>query len=240
MVQHNNEHPTTAQLSAYVDQELIGDELTLCTAHLQTCQACQATLADLRFTSRLLHDMPEVEIPRSFVLPLNISVLPETPAHRVEHVQQVSKGQAIIRRTFRAVSTLAAVVGLVFILVGAFATLPNGVVTNSISTAAAPGHSTAAGHTASDASATQRAMQGLPPEATRAALTPSPVSTSTASAAGIGIHATSQPSEQQAVTLPPALDPSQPEGRLGLGALLFILGIIGALATRRKQPKSAH
>lgn len=240
MVQHNNEHLTTAQLSAYVDQELTGDELALCAAHLQTCQACQVTLADLRFTSRLLRDMPEVEVPRSFVLPLNISVLPETPAHTTRRVPQASKGQAIIRRTFRAVSTLAAVVGLVFILVGAFATLPNGVVMNSASTTAAPRYSTAAGHTASDASATQRAMQGLPPEATRVALTPSPASTSTASASGISIHGATQPSEQQAITLPPALDPSQPEGRLGLGALLFILGIIGALATRRKQPKPAH
>ena len=240
MVQHNNEHPTTAQLSAYVDQELTGDELALCTAHLQTCQECQTTLADLHFTSRLLHDMPEVEVPRSFVLPLNISVLPETPAHTTRHVQQVSKGQAIIRRTFRAVSTLAAVVGLVFILVGAFATLPNGAVMNSATSVSAPAHApTSAGHAMPDTHATQRAEE-LSPETTRAALTPSPASTGTASAAGISIHGANQPPEQQATTLPSVLDPSQPEGRLGLGALLFILGTLGALATRRKQPKPAR
>jgi len=234
VVQHNNEHPTTAQLSAYVDHELAQDELALWDAHVQTCQQCQGALDDLRLTSALLRGMPQVEVPRSFALPLNIAVLPETPAHTEPRSRQSGRGHFIFKRSLRTLSTIAAVIGLVFILAGAFTSLPHGGAMTSASNSASSGISrsvpvqspTLAGHASPATRATQR--PGEIPAATQRA-TPTPASTpAVSSVPGTG-------EVGQTPSIPPLLDLGQPAGRLGIGSVLFLLGLLGVLVTRRLQ-----
>ncbi|HLX39760.1 MAG TPA: zf-HC2 domain-containing protein, partial [Ktedonobacteraceae bacterium] len=80
MAQHNDRHLTTEQLSAFIDKQLAAEEQAACTAHLQTCQQCQQALAALRQTVMLLKALPQPALPRSFVLPTNLIVMPQRPA----------------------------------------------------------------------------------------------------------------------------------------------------------------
>jgi anti-sigma factor RsiW len=233
--QHSNEHLTTAQLSAYLDRELSKDELALCDAHLQSCSQCRAVLADLRLTSALLHRMPQVEVPRSFVLPSNLAVLPAAPVRSEARRLQPTRSQYVIKRSLRALSTLAAVVGLLFILFGAISALPHGGYATS-GAVMAPSNNAAGrpsatqtilgNHNTPAEQATQAAQS--PAQATRAAQTqhqPEPTATS------------STPVEPQVpqINLPAALDLGQPEGRLSIGAALLVLGVLGVLLTRRSR-----
>lgn len=239
MVQHSNEHPTTAQLSAYVDKELASDELALCDAHLQTCARCQSDLADLRLTSALLRKMPQVEVPRSFALPLNMTVLPAAPDSPAPHRARPTRSHYILKSTLRALSTLAAVIGLVFILAGVAASLTHGGATfNSSSATLGPAHSAphapANGTPASGVATTPTAHLTAQAASTtpRAETTARPTSTPTPTAASFN-NASPPPDSQ--FSLPPALDPGQPEGRLSIGAALLVLGILGILLARRPQ-----
>ncbi len=240
MAQHNNKHLTMTQLSAYLDQELAFDELALCTTHLHTCQPCQATLADLRLTSTLLHEMPMVEVPRSFVLPVNLAMLPTTPASEeqyVQHMRPASRGQYIVKRSLRALSTIAAVIGLVFILAGALATVSHG--GNYAVTTAAPPFSSNTAHTAAQGSSTPRATPNRPaeqPSLTRTpAQTPTPQATPSNSPTKTPASVTSTGDNPPPSGLPSALDLGQPIGRLSIGLILLLLGILGILGTRRSQ-----
>ncbi len=121
MAQLHDEHLTIEQLSAAFDKQLSPQEQAVFDAHISSCQQCQNILADLRLTSVLLHALPEEEVPRSFVLPSSISILPDrtirqdtsfTPVQR-QHTQI-----SMLRRSIRVVSTLAAVLALFFILSG--------------------------------------------------------------------------------------------------------------------------
>lgn len=238
MAQYNNGHLTTAQLSAYVDRELTRDESARCAAHLQICPECQAVLADLRLTSTLLRKMPQVVVPRSFILPLNMSVLPATPAipeRETPRPLQPARSQSALKRSLRVLSTLAAVIGLIFLLVGAFTSLPqvrlttlnraSSSVPRTAPSAATPSlagvHASPRATEQTAANATARAHQASPVERT-------PTASSTRSAP--------QPSEQQ-FSLPPALDLGQPEGRLSIGAALLLLGLLGFLLTRPRRAR---
>ncbi len=230
MVQHNNEHLTIAQLSAYADKELASKELAACDAHLQACQTCRETLADLRLTSALLHGMPQVEVPRSFVLPADLTAWPVKSAQRVRPVQ-ASRSRSILRSSLRALSTLAAVVGFIFILAGAIAALPHGGgVTNSASgrfgvssqVGPAPTGTILGAHE----QATKRAAPTGAPTNGKRASTPTPTSTPVTSAqlsAGPG---------QQSPPSQPAVDLGQPSGRLEVGSACLALGILGLFASR--------
>ncbi len=121
MAQLHNEHLTIEQLSAAFDKQLSPQEQAVFDAHISSCQQCQNILADLRLTGVLLHALPEEEVPRSFVLPSSISILPDrtirqdtsfTPVQR-QHTQI-----SMLRRSIRVVSTLAAVLALFFIISG--------------------------------------------------------------------------------------------------------------------------
>ncbi len=238
MVQHSNEHPTTAQLSAYVDKELASDELALCDAHLQTCARCQSVLADLRLTSALLRKMPQVEVPRSFALPLNMAVLPTAPASPSPDRARPTRSRYILKSTLRALSTLAAVIGLIFILAGVAASLTQGGATFNSSAVMGPVHTAphtpANGTSASGVSTTPTAhltAQSASATARAEATTrPTPTPTPTASQ-----FLNTNSTTQQQSGLPPALDIGQPEGRLSIGAALLILGILGILLVRRPR-----
>lgn len=236
MAQHNNEHLTITQLSAYLDQEMAPDELELCAAHVQTCQPCQAALADLRLTSTLLNGMPQVQVPRSFTLPTNFIVLPTTPTREERPARRPDRRQHIVKRTARALSTIAAVIGLLFILVGAFSTLSHQ--SYNATSGSAPN---TAQHAANRGPTTPQ-QTGVPPN------TQSPHSTTS-----IGSSAPTQTPKPQPTangdqrlapngdantpqpTLPPVFDPGQPEGRLSIGSALLLFGILGLLMTRRRQ-----
>lgn len=232
MAQNKHEHLTIAQLSAYLDQELSSGELALCDAHLSICPLCQAALADLRLTSALLHGLPQVEVPRSFVLPTNIAVLPETPAH--EASRRTDRSQYLWKSTLRALSTLAAVLGVIFILMGAVTALhPQVLATNSASysqTAQGQQHAptTPTGPNVAGASSTpgaHTADPGKTPFADKATpvVTPQP-----------NPRQPARPDDQSGgAEPPPVLDLGKPEGRLGIGSTLFALGILGVLLTRR-------
>ncbi|HEY0755708.1 MAG TPA: zf-HC2 domain-containing protein [Ktedonobacteraceae bacterium] len=244
MAQHSNEHLTITELSAYLDNELTPEELALCSAHIQGCQSCQTALADLRLTSALLASMPQAAVPRSFVLPANVAVLPETPATLTKIPRRPSAQASLIwQRSLRAVSTLAAVLGLLIFLVGALSVLPHVESTASSGTTAASRSEPAQNPSAptQQASVPTRANEQTPAQelsphvsATREAtatsisvLTPAPTSVDNGAR-----HTSTSQAAPSIPTLPATLDLSQPAGRLTIGGILLLLGILGLLITR--------
>lgn len=66
-----NEHEYAQEnLSAYLDGELDAREKNRVEKHLQECTICQRELAGLRQTVALLRLVPEVPLPRSFLVPV--------------------------------------------------------------------------------------------------------------------------------------------------------------------------
>ncbi|MGH2481318.1 MAG: hypothetical protein ACRDHW_16820, partial [Ktedonobacteraceae bacterium] len=200
------------------------DELALCATHVQTCQPCQAALADLQLTSDLLNGLPQVEVPRSFALPTNLVVLPTTPRSTTQHTRRSSR--SIARSALHTLSTIAAVIGLIFLLAGTFALVPHS------NTTARP--VTSVPHTATQAGSAT-AHQQLPPAATPETRTGpdgngnTPTLTST--------HIASRNPSQTPVTgpaprtaqeqLPAVLNHGQADGRLSIGSALLLLGLLG-------------
>jgi hypothetical protein len=230
------EHPTTEQLSAFLDKQLTPQEQAFFDAHLQSCQRCQGVLGELRRTVALLHAMPRPQLPRSFTLP---AAIPQIPATRPQPAQQRRVLPYTLQRAMRAVSTLAAAVAVIFIL---SSLLTNVHLTSNGATSSAPvpvlGTDNGVVHSpAAKPNLTQipKEQSGTPtvagnghqtgtPTASSAATTP----TSTSASAGKGVP-TNPP------MLPPFLDISQPVGRLTLGALLLFLSIVGIIITRRRR-----
>jgi predicted anti-sigma-YlaC factor YlaD len=220
VAQYSNEHLTTTQISAYLDKELAGDELSLCSAHLQSCQSCQDLLTDFRLTSSLLRGMPQVNVPRSFVLPLNIAVLPRTPEEVTlpQPARRTGQGQHLLGRSLRVLSTLVAVLGLLFILSGAISSLAHGSV-NSGSVS-----STGVAYPSSAPNTPIQSSQQILPTSTPASIATVP----------------GQINQMFSSTPPALLDPAQPLGRLVIGSLLFLLGILGVVLTRRFRRKKTY
>ncbi|HEU0002957.1 MAG TPA: zf-HC2 domain-containing protein [Ktedonobacteraceae bacterium] len=246
------EHLTTEQLSAFLDKQLTPQEQAFFDAHIQSCQRCQNALAELRRTVVLLHAMPQPQLPRSFTLPASAGVSRTSQAARPQP-QPVRQGRILnytLRRSVRAVSTLAAAVAVIFILSGLLANVHF----------AGGGASTSAGSTFNASSGPVHPPATVEPNATGGAQTQG----STPKAAGspiMGNHQSGTPKASSATTptptstptqgasnstgatepptLPPALDPGQPAGRLTLGALLLLLSIAGLVATRRRRRNTA-
>lgn len=63
-----NHHISTELLSAYIDGEVTGEESAYVERHIAECQHCSAELASLRWTVELLHEVPAIPVPRSFVI----------------------------------------------------------------------------------------------------------------------------------------------------------------------------
>ncbi len=229
-----DEHLTTEQLSAFLDKQLSPPEQAVFDAHLASCQQCQSRLADLRLTVALVHALPEEEVPHSFVLPSRLTPVAERPVHRPATVTPVPQQRGariyILQRTVRAVSALAAVLALIFILSGILPSihLGGGGAASTAAPAAGPINQSATSHNAATPSTAFGSAhdEGKTPLPTRE---PTPAATAH-SKTGSGTLPTVQPP-----TLPPFLDLSQPEGRLALGALLLVLGIIGLVVTRRRR-----
>lgn len=245
---HSMEHLTNTQISAYLDQELAASELAACTAHLQTCQQCQGIEADLRLTSRLVRQLPKVEVPRSFVLPLNIAVLPDTseetefaqkpalpastqPASTLKRAEQATRGTGrfSLKSAIRTLSTIAAVAGLFLVLAGMLSVFTS----NNYMSAT----------TSSSSSQTYGSMPAESPKDSKEESPASVQATNTENSIREDtptVSSTSSPTlpvEQDESTQPslPPVDFDQPETRLGLGAFLFLAGLTGMILTRRKR-----
>ena len=231
-----NEHLTTEQLSAFLDKQLSPAERAVFDAHLASCQQCQSRLADLRLTVALVRALPQEEVPRSFVLPSRLAPVAERPTPRPAIVtpvpQQRGARVSVLQRTVRAVSTLAAVLALIFILSGILPPIHfgGGEATSSAGSVPAATNQRAASNSAPTPATTFGSAQAA--DGTKTPVQ-TPKSTPAATARS-SIHSGTSPAVQPP-TLPPFLDLSRPEGRLALGALLLVLGIIGLVVTRRRR-----
>lgn len=236
MAKHHDRHLATEQLSAFLDKQLSPEEQAICEAHLQSCQHCQNALLGLRQTVAFLQALPQPELPRSFALPTTVTYLQERPerqpAEDTAQTTRTSSNQAgrrrsrlsSIRRATRVVSTIAAVIGLIFLLstVLSIAHLNGGA--SSTSTGSAP-YTSAGGN--AHISPTAR-VKGASPQ-TQAA---SPTVSKTPAIVPRPGQVQNQP--QSSLALP---DISTSLGRQEIGFILLALGIIGFLLTRRWRPK---
>jgi hypothetical protein len=240
VAQIHNEHLTTEQLSASFDKQLSLQEQVGFDAHISTCQQCQNKLADLRLTAALLHALPEEEVPRSFVLPGNVSIIPDrTIQQDATHIpipQRQRKRVSVLRRSIRVVSTLAAVLALCFIISGILPLLYSGG-TGASSTASSGSTPLEMGTvhptvTVPGDQQSQRALQPngsaatTPPTATSHSLSPTDKGTTTS-------NSEHSANPGPVTTAPPAFDLSQPWARLSFGVLVLAVSIIVLIVTRR-------
>ena len=237
MAQLHDKHLTTEQLSASFDKQLSSEEQAIINAHLSTCQQCQRHLADLRLTVALLHALPEEEAPRSFVLPENLSFVPERTMQQIPIPQKQRVRFNTFRRSIRVVSTLAAVLALFFIISGILPFMYFG--GGGSATTASSGNQSEESSLAHPAVKTPSIQQttNVRPQESAATTTPAPVSTHTLSPTRTAPSKSSPgvESTNQSPSIPPLLDPGLPAGRLSLGVLLLALGILGLLFTRRRR-----
>lgn len=242
MAKKHVEHLTTEQLSASFDKQLSPQEQAVFDAHISTCQQCQNKLSDLRLTTALLHVLPEEEVPRSFVLPVSVSNIPNrtirqgAPYTTIPQRHRTQK--SILRRSIRVVSTLAAVLALCFLISGILPFVYSGT-GNSASTTSSSSASGEANtvHPTVTASGVQQSNRVIPPVGSAATTPP----TETAhSLSPTGTSTTLSRPEHSANpgpshTISPVIDFSQPVARLGTGVLVLAASIIGLIVTRRRR-----
>ena len=236
-----HQHLTTEQLSAFIDKQLSVEEQSHVDEHLKQCEQCQLWLKELRQTVMLVHALPQPQLPRSFVLPADVLVAP-LPI-QTEHASPVAITRrtrlSSVRTTIRVVSTLAAVVGIVFLLSGLLSFSHNGA--SSFATAAPSSGSS------SSASSTSSGMSNEAPLA-KSVATPRPMSTAmstsisqatasfaqqaTATAASENQPAPAQNASSSTTPSVSPFDLSQSTGRINLGMLLLILGCVGFIYLR--------
>jgi len=241
VTKQGDEHPTIEQLSAFLDKQLSSQEQAIVDAHLRDCQQCQQALAELRQTVALLHALPQVEVPRSFTLPARIAAVQEQPVHTNPVATPISQSkrarQNTLQRTIRVMSSLAAVLGLIFILSSFVTALPHGGSTSSSTSAGSastnsPGANTHAISTPNQHPTAKTGVQpgGSPSVLPSKTLTPTPTSVPTQTVKQ-GTQTSTGPPGQP---IPAVLDLSGPTGHLVIGSALLVLAILGfALARRR-------
>ncbi len=229
----HNQHLTTEQLSAFLDDVLSAQEHVSFEAHLNTCQQCQQTLTELRQTVALLHALPQPALPRSFVLspdmlaakPATLPVLPFPAARRTSK-------PGFVYTTLRFASGLAAVIGIVLLTASLFSALPHPMMGASSTTSSASG-STSAGSVAPEAS--------TPPNGTKNAsngdnsTTPVPLTPAIQGRTTPAAHVVGPPATGPTTTAPPLFtlpDLTAPGAQALLGVILLVLGILGLLLLR--------
>ena len=230
-------HLTTARLSAFIDRQLSAEEQAQTEEHLRTCELCQQQLAELRQMVTLLHALPQPKLPRSFTLPVaettlaprtnNSSVRPLAP---ITPLHQRRGMPASIGGAIRVISTLAAVIGIIFLLSGLFGTvilLPRGGV-GSASTANSGG--------VASTSTPQRATipHFVTPDSTKISgqdITPSPTTAPSVTSPNTTNNQPQQPNQSQ-LTVFDIL--GSPWGRAIIGLVLVVVGIIGFVVVGRR------
>ncbi len=241
MAQQEQRHLTTEQLSALLDKQLSPEEQKLCDAHLSTCQQCQQVLADLRQTVALVRALPQPKLPRSFALPVTTPVNPSSNVTPITQGRRQGLMPYYLRSTVRAMSTLAAVVGIIFLLSGVLGPLLSGShggtstsdVNNGPVSHPNVGDTTPALTPNMHASATC----GKVVKGTCVAEEPSPAPSPSPTPASIPNRGQSPPGDQgnPSSPVPPLLYLSTPGARLGVGAILLALGVLGFMLTNRRR-----
>ncbi|HYU74818.1 MAG TPA: zf-HC2 domain-containing protein [Ktedonobacteraceae bacterium] len=253
MPKHDDRHLSTTQLSAFIDKQLSEQELAVCNAHLETCQQCQSALAGLKQTVAFLQALPEPALPRSFALSEGFTYLQERPERQGEQQARANPpvrrrlGAYYVQRSLRVASTIAAVIGLVFLLSGLLPMLPHGESASTGSNAPAASSSgqrpslVRPGITSTSSAATATAQKAASADQHGTAVrTPIPSPTSgTANAALTPTRikgSSNQNPSKNTSTQPslPLLDLGTPLGRQEAGFTLLVLGIVGVLLTRRR------
>lgn len=239
-----DQHLTTEQLSAFLDAQLSPAEQAEYHAHIESCQQCQSALASLRQTVALLRAMPQPSLPRSFVLPAGVTYLQEPAVRQGEptHTPARRRWPYYMQRSLRAMSTIAAVIGFIFLLSGILPMLIHGggtmtTSTGSTMTTASPNNKAIQ----RNATATNNAPTHTPNKASTSAgssptVTPAPGTTPAVKMEPKKTSPNNQP-PKQAPPVPPIIDLSVPLVRQALGFALLVIGIIGVLLTRRWSPR---
>lgn len=232
-------HPTIEQLSAYLDGQLSSQELSIWDMHLNTCQECQQMLEELRETVVLLHALPQPTLPRSFVLPASSAVTRPAP---VQPLTPIALHAAPRRRawssymqgTVRAVSTIAAILGIVFLLSGLVGIAPS-----------RGSATTASGGTQTHAPAAGQQDGALTPSIYGRRKSPTPGASEITPSATSGNHPNEMPPKSPNPTFAQTNQPnpwqfliymfdiSTPGGRALLGGVLLIVGLAGFVFFRR-------
>ncbi len=255
-------HLTIEQLSAFLDRQLSRQEQAECDIHLQRCQQCQSLLAELRQAVSILHALPQPELPRSFVLPARTLSVAEDLEPRMASITPITRGrrrpwQTYLLRSTRVISTIAAVLGILFIMssfLTALVNLPHG---GATSTASAPVFSSTQSQSSMPPASAQSSNAAGPGRNTlnpirnpRGTSTsnqaetnaPTPVPTAVNTIIPTPRSAPSNSNGQQGYaqtqSVPPILDLSMPGGRAGVGFILLILGVLGAFLTRRRPART--
>ncbi len=245
MAKHDERHLTTEQLSAYIDKQLSAQEQAAYAAHLQSCAQCQQALVGLQQTVALLRALPQPSLPRSFTLPAGASYLQERPSLQAlptapaPHLTtRQTAWQRYMRGSLRAVSTIAAVLGLIFLLSGLVITLPRGGMgsaTSATSNTASSGTSPRYAQDTTATSATATSVAHDEQKNTRVPVSkPTPTVAAPVRTPAVVTPATPT-SEQPQPTAQPLAGLFTPLSLQVGGFILFALGIVGVLLTRRKQ-----
>jgi hypothetical protein len=238
VTKQSDEHLTIEQRSAFLDKQLSSQEQAIVDAHLRDCQQCQQALAELRQAVALLHALPQVEVPRSFTLPTRIAAVQEQPAHINPVITPISQRkrarQYTLQRTIRVMSSLAAVLGLIFILSSFVTALPHGGGASSTASSGAVNKAStgASTHTNQRSTPGPGTQTGVASPAVGPSKTPTPTPTPMPThPAKQGTPASTGPPGQPA---PPVLDLSGPTGHLVIGSALLVLAILGFTLARRR------
>ncbi|MDQ6644449.1 MAG: zf-HC2 domain-containing protein [Chloroflexota bacterium] len=248
-------HLTTEELSAFLDRRLSPTEQEACKAHLESCQQCQRALASLQQTVALLRAMPQPTAPRSFTLSPGVTYLQEPATRPVEPTKPATRRRwpYYAQRSLRALSTIAAVIGFIFLLSGLLPLLIHGGAGITSSTNSASPSGSNPNTQATHSTATLNPEHQATANAVKPAPTPGTSPTSGTPHTSITPH-TSQPGSTPAVAVktpqaqhsndtqkqiqaPPIIDLNIPLARQELGLALLIIGIIGILITRRRSAK---
>jgi hypothetical protein len=250
------QHLTIEQLSALLDGQLSQSEQEHAQEHLPTCEQCQQQQAVLRQTAELLHALPQPALPRSFVLPLDTVfaepapvVAPDKKPYYLPTKATASAQQTFwpsyLHTTIRVVSTLAAVVGIVFLLSSLLPISVNRSAGTSTASMAVPA---TGGAVPKNISVTQETMSphaapaqtplSTQPQATSAQIQETPIQFRATQAQN---YRPMQPNTRPVDTSPSittVFDLSTLQGRTTLGFLLLVLGILGLMVFRRPKPIS--
>ena len=231
------QHLTTARLSAFIDGQLSPEEQAQTEAHLHTCTVCQQQLTELRQTVALLHALPQPKLPRSFMLPIAEPTIepriPSTarPLAPITPLRRRNTWPAYAANVVRYASGLAALIGIVFLLSGLFGTtigVSSGSGTSTTSTSGSSSNTTAT-HAPGQ---TPHITTPLVPGNTYQGVTPSP--TPTQQGQSMTSANQNEPVQQNPFQVFLTLFTVSMAGtRTIIGVVLVVLGIIGFIVVRR-------
>ena len=83
-------HPGDDLLNGWIDDALTPGERTMVESHLEHCDRCRTELESLRLVKRLLAELPEPDLPRSFALTVEQAKKSESPAATVQPAKIVT------------------------------------------------------------------------------------------------------------------------------------------------------